>query len=122
MDRVASRRTVVNEIWSVLTPVVVRVAAWAALRTSWVAVSQAQTSWRARSGSLLRRIGPREGPASVMVDLFSPIVVSEVISSQVFDHGLGLGEHVEDSVGRCPQRALPSLSIFYWHGPIVAEV
>ena len=50
MDRMASRRTVVNEISSVVT-LPARAAVWAARRTSWVAASQAQISCRTRSGS-----------------------------------------------------------------------
>jgi hypothetical protein len=79
MDRVASRRAVVKEIWSVLTPVVVWVAAWALRRTSWVAASQVQISWRTSMGVVGRRLGPRVGPASVIVDLFSPMVVSDAL-------------------------------------------
>jgi hypothetical protein len=41
MDRMASRRTVVNEIWSVAT-LPATAAVWAARRTNCVAASQAQ--------------------------------------------------------------------------------
>jgi hypothetical protein len=67
----------VKEIWSVLTWVVVWAAAWALRRTSWVAASQVQISWRTSVGVVGRRLGPRVGPASVIVDLFSPMVVSD---------------------------------------------
>src|SRR5215470_11983840 len=98
IERVASLRTPVKEIWPVDTAVLggVVVSGWldaagrglaavaataaavaAALRVSWQPVSQAQNSCSTSAGSLERRIGPREGPASVMVDLFSPMVVSE---------------------------------------------
>ena len=53
------------------------VRAWA--RTRLVALSQAQNSCRIIAGVVERRIGPAEGPAPVMVDLFSLIVVSEPV-------------------------------------------
>ena len=56
MDRMASRRTVVNEISSVVT-LPATAAVWAARRTSWVAVSQAQISCRTSSGLSERRSG-----------------------------------------------------------------
>src|SRR5487761_1561450 len=46
------------------------------MRTSWVAVIQAHISWMTWCGVCERRIGPREGPASVIADLSSPITVS----------------------------------------------
>ena len=46
------------------------------MRTSWVEVIQAHISWQTWCGVAERRIGPREGPASVMADLSSPIFVS----------------------------------------------
>ena len=90
MDRAASRRMAVKEIWSVLTGrrAVLPAAVFAAvamsvaaplLRTSWAPVSHAQNSWRTRSGSSERRAGPVEGPAPVTVVLFSPMVVSEAL-------------------------------------------
>jgi hypothetical protein len=88
--RTASRRPAVNDIRAGVTGVCAwragPDASWAAaparaawqpwMRISWVAVIQAHISWVTWCGDDERRIGPREGPASVIADLSSPITVS----------------------------------------------
>src|ERR1019366_2950755 len=90
IERTASRRAVVNDTragvagaFGSLPGAAVRQAAapaWIAwqpwMRTSWVAVIQAHISWVTWCGDDERRIGPREGPASVIADLSSPMTVS----------------------------------------------
>src|SRR5664280_883200 len=84
--RMTSRRVAVNETARAGSGLTGRVgvagsgtaaAARPAERVRSVAVSQAQNSWATRSGVRERRIGPRDGPASVMVDLSSLNVVSD---------------------------------------------
>ena len=57
----------------------VRAVARAMARIRFVAVVQAQNSWRTIAGVVERKMGPRDGPASVMVDLFSLNVTSDPV-------------------------------------------
>ncbi|MEX5637653.1 hypothetical protein [Parafrankia sp. FMc2] len=79
IERTASRSAAVNDSRRAATgvPAVVATACRAVARTRLVEVSQAHISWRTSAGRVERRIGPRDGPASVIVVLFSPIAVSE---------------------------------------------